>query len=136
MTNYADDTTPYACTPTINEVISILQSCSDSLFRWLSQNFLKANRDKSHIILSKKESKIIDIQLGQIQSTPLHKLLGVTIYSDLKFDIYIKVLCKKPNIKLHAFARISSFMNPAKLKYIKRAFILSQFNYCHLVWMF
>ena len=56
MTNYADYTTH------INEVISTLQSCSDSLFRWVSQNFLKANPDNSHIILSEKESKIIDIQ--------------------------------------------------------------------------
>ena len=70
MTNYADDTTPYACKPTINEVISTLQSCSDSLFRWISQNFLKANPDKSHIILSEKESKIIDNQSEQIQRHP------------------------------------------------------------------
>ena len=136
MTNYADDTTPCACKPTTNEVITTLQSSSDSLFRWICQNLLKANYGKSHIILSEKETKIIDIQSEQIQSSPFHKLLGVTFDSDLKFDIHIKMLSQKANLKLHALARISTSMNPNNLKSIMRAFVLCQFNYCPLVWMF
>ena len=62
--------------------------------------------------------------------------MTVTSGSGLKFDIHIKALCQKANLKLHALARISTFMNPGKLKSIMRAFILSQFNYCPLVWMF
>ena len=114
-TNYTDDNTTYACKSTINEVITTLQSSSDSLFRWIFQNYLKANHGNSHVILSEKETKIIDIQSEQIQSSPFHKLLGVTIDSNLKFDIHIKLLCQKANHKLHALARISTSMNPNKL---------------------
>ena len=36
----------------------------------------------------------------------------------------------------HALSRISHFLDTEQLKRIMRAFILSQFNYCPLVWMF
>ena len=38
--------------------------------------------------------------------------------------------------KLHALSRISHFLDTEQLKRIMKAFILSQFNYCPLVWMF
>ena len=46
------------------------------------------------------------------------------------------MLCKKVNLKLHALARMSKFMNTEKLRMIMKAFIESQFGYCPLVWMF
>ena len=38
--------------------------------------------------------------------------------------------------KLHAFAGLSDYIDPIKLKILMDAFIKSQFNYCPLVWMF
>ena len=64
------------------------------------------------------------------------KLLGVTIDNELKFNDHITNLCKKANLKLHALARISHFMNEDKLRLLMKAFIESQFQYCPLVWMF
>ena len=65
-----------------------------------------------------------------------NKTLGIIIDNELKFDIHINSLCKKANQKLHALARISNFMSFEKRKVIMKAFILSQFNYCPLIWMF
>ena len=45
-------------------------------------------------------------------------------------------LCKKANQKLHALARVSNYVNEAKLRTIMKAFVTSQFGYCPLVWMF
>ena len=43
---------------------------------------------------------------------------------------------KKGNQKLHALARISKYLSKDKLKIILKTFIISQFNYCPLTWMF
>ena len=63
-------------------------------------------------------------------------MLGITFDKKLAFKQHIEDLCKKANQKLHALARVSYFMDPAKIETLMNAFIKSQFNYCPLVWMF
>ena len=55
---------------------------------------------------------------------------------NLCFKQQVKSICKKAGQKLHALSRISHFLDSEQLKGIMRAFILPQFNYCPLVWMF
>ena len=71
----------------------------------------------------------------QLENNTSGKLLGVTVDSDLKFDIHVNNLCKKATQKLNALARISGYMDSSK-KTIMKAFITSHFSYCPLVWMF
>ena len=136
IVNYADDTTPYTIGKNINEVIKTLEECTPTLFSWINQNFLKINAAKSKIILSGKEEKEINIQSSTIVNIKSHKILGIIVDNELKFDIHINKLCNKASQKLHALARISNFMSLEKRKVILKAFILSQFNYCPLLWMF
>ena len=49
---------------------------------------------------------------------------------------HVSKLCQKASQKLHAIARISSYLNKNKLRLIMNAFLSSQFGYCPLVWMF
>ena len=48
----------------------------------------------------------------------------------------ITSLCKKASQKLHALARIAHYMNFEKRRSLMKAFVISQFNYCPLIWMF
>ena len=54
----------------------------------------------------------------------------------LTFSEHVSKLCKKESQKLHAIARISSYLNKNKLRLIINAFFSSQLGYCSLVWMF
>ena len=45
-------------------------------------------------------------------------------------------MCKKACSKLFALARIAEYMDPNKLKMLTRAFVISQYQYCSLFWMF
>ena len=47
----------------INDVISSLQESSEKLFQWFSDNQMKANADKCHLIVSTDES--LEIQIGE-----------------------------------------------------------------------
>ena len=134
--NYADDNTPYACADSCEDIITNLKKCTEALFIWISQHFLKANPDKSHLVLSDKSNKFIDFETEHIHNSTSEKLLGITIDCGLKFDVHMKILCNKASLKLHALSRVSQFISSDKLKIFMKAFILSQFNYCPLVWMF
>ena len=102
----------------------------------MSHNFLKANLDKCHAILSTHEDRTIKILTEEMENSPFKKLLGITIDRDLNFDKHVRGLCNKASLKLHALLRISNFMSSHKLKIVMKAFVLSQFNYCPLIWMF
>ena len=57
ISNYADDTTPYACASDIIAVISELEITASKQFTWFDNNHMKANREKSHLFLSSKTQK-------------------------------------------------------------------------------
>ena len=95
---------------------------------------MKANSDKSHLLLSTSTSSTANINGDIIKNS--EKLLGVTIDYKLNFEEHLSKVCDKTGQKLNALARISSYMNINQRKRIMRAFISSQFGYCPLVWFF
>ena len=62
MVNYADDNTPYVCDDNMNQIILTSEDASSALFWEIGQNYLRVNPDKSHLLLSDKEDRIIYIQ--------------------------------------------------------------------------
>ena len=49
ITNYADDNTPHSTNINLNKVLHDLEKMSDTLFKWFTDNLLKANLEKSHL---------------------------------------------------------------------------------------
>ena len=80
----------------------------------------------------------VSVQIGAttITESVEEKLLGVTLDKNLDFKNHVNTLCRKAGQKLHALARISNYADVEKLKVMMNAFIVSQFGYCPLVWMF
>ena len=137
IVNYADDSTPYNCSNDINGVIEKLEDDSKILISWFSNNALKANPDKFHMLLSNTDVNIkMKIDNYEIQNSKHKKLLGITIDNKMKFEEHVSNLCTKASQKLHALARVSAFMNFKQRRIIMKSFINSQFGYCPLVWMF
>ena len=135
IANYADDTTPYACRDSIDEVLNVLESETQNLFQWFINNGLKVNPDKCHLLLTSQESLSIKVGNDIIKNKDSQKLLGITINSKLNFDEHVNNICKKTNQKLNALSRIAYYMSFDQRKLILNAFILSQFSYCPLVCM-
>ena len=50
ITNYADDNTPHSTNINLNKVLHDLEKMSDTLFKWFTDNLLKANPGKSHFL--------------------------------------------------------------------------------------
>ena len=94
---------------------------------------LISNAEKIHLIVSTKKNLEIQVSSCSIRNENSVKLLGIHLNNDLNFDYQ---LCKKASKKLRALARIAKYMDINKRRTLMKAFVSSQFSYCHLMWMF
>ena len=90
-------------------------------------------KSKCHLLVVNHQEEV-SVKWGDetIAGSTSVDVLGVKIDN----NEHVSKLCKKGNQKLHALPRISKYLSKDKLKIIMKTYILSQFNYCPLVWMF
>ena len=136
IASYADDNTPYASSSNLDAVINKLGESTNSLFQWFRNDHMKANADKCHLLVTGNYEVSANINEFEIESSKKEKLLGISIDTTLSFEHHITSLCKKASQKLHALARIAHYMDFEKRRSLMKAFVISQFNYCPLIWMF
>ena len=114
--NYADDTTLYVGDKNLRTVLSKLEKDTLLLSEWFSDNFMKLNEEKSHLLIfgAKNDGMTLNIGASQISESESKKLLGVTLDSKLNFNVHINQLCVKASSKLYALARVSNYMELIK----------------------
>ncbi len=64
------------------------------------------------------------------------KLLGVYFDQKLSYDYHVDELCHKSGRKLSVLARLTKTLDVASKMLLFHTIILSQFEYCSLVWHF
>ena len=99
--SYTDDTIIYTTKKNKESVTAALKTSSATHFKYFNNNFMKANNNKSHLLMSCKEPSSTIIEGSCIKSSQKELLLDVTI-DKLKFDDHISYLCKKAGQKLNA----------------------------------
>ena len=138
--NYADDNSLSCTAPTIEHVISNLESDGRKAIKWFTDNGMQANPTKfQFMILSPDDTREYSLKLTEstiIKSEKHVKVLGVIIDSKLNFPLHISTICRKAARQLNALARISSHLDLAGRRIIYNSFVASNFNYCPLVWHF
>ena len=134
--NYGDDSTAFSVKLGGRSVVDDLEISSSILFTWLKTNYMKANTDKNHCLLSNKNNLTVNIDENVLESEDNQVLVGITINSNLSFNKHIKNFCKKASAKLSALASILGYMNFPKCRIILNLFIISKFRCYPLTWMF
>ena len=137
--NFADDNTIFACGETLDEVAICIEDDMREAMNWYKRNEMVANPDKFQLIffgLKEYHELCIDIHGNIIKMSDTVKLLGVTIDSKLNFNGHIKTICQKTKNKVRAFSRIARYLDFQKASLLYNSFILTNFNYCPLIWMF
>ena len=74
---YADGNTPYVCSENVDVTLGKLEEVGKLLFEWFSNNFLKANAGKCHLILSTNEPFSTAIDNEVIKNSNNKKLLRI-----------------------------------------------------------
>ena len=99
IANYADDNTPYSTGTRIHNIISDLEQASDILSNWFQDNYLKANPDKYHVLLSEISETQLTVKNVPIASTCCEKLLGNKVDHKLSFEPHVESLFKIKSVK-------------------------------------
>ena len=95
ITNYADDNTPHSTNINLNKVLHDLEKMSDTLFKWFTDNLLKANPEKSHLLTNSAQEIQMNIGGMGVSNSKCEKLLGIHIDNKLTFEPHVRSLCKK-----------------------------------------
>ena len=137
--NFADDNTIYTYGFNLGNIFRKLQNDLQNILLWLENNSLKANPVKfQFMILGNGTGKCFYLNFNgiSIKAADSVKLLGIEIDKNINFNHHIMNLSKKANSKLYALRRIRNYITEENSKVIMNSFILSQFRYCSLIWMF
>ena len=123
--SYIDDNTPYVEANNIDEVITILENDSVQLFKWFSENQMKANKDNCHLVIRNNEKVTMKIVNIEIENTSSEKLLGIIIDSKLDFIEDLEEIIKKASRKVNLLSQITPYVNLAKGKLLMNSFFTS-----------
>ena len=62
ITNYTDDNTPQSTNKNVNKLLHDIEKMLDTLFKWFTNNLMKANPEKSHLLTNSAQE--IQINVG------------------------------------------------------------------------
>ena len=139
--NYADDNSIGYSANTVAEVTDKLNSVASLMMEWFESNSLQANPNKFQFIIHSPNNALYDSMLSinnNVQLKPVAevKLLGVTFDSKLTFTKHINNLCIKAGRHINALSRLSNVLSKDSKQQLFQTFILSNFNFCPVVWHF
>ena len=139
--NYADDNCISFAGSSIDIIADTLNKEMVSLMELFRKNSLAANPAKFQTMLV-KSNNIKDAELNvtvdnvSLPSSDAMKVSGIDIDDRLTFDGHVSNMCIKAGRQLNALQRLKGSLDKNSRMAIYKSFIMSNFNYCPLVWMF
>ena len=86
-------------------VLEKLERSTHDIFRWFKENYMKANPDKCHLLVTNNALTFVNINGFHITNSTEEKLLGIKFDSKLSYENHVSSL--KASQKLHALTRIA-----------------------------
>ncbi len=139
MYNYADDNSLSHAHETPDGLKLELEKDAESVTQWFTENGMEANVPKYQaIVFGTKTAAPVSfcVRDHELECLDVVKLFGVHIDANLKFTKHIDAICLKAAQQTNAIMRLSKLIDQDVKKIMYRTFILSNFNYCPIVWMF
>ena len=141
LNNYSDDNSISAYQNTINELIKVLENESNIAIDWFKSNQMLVNPDKFQAIIinpkrSDNSSHTVKIGEYEIQTQSSVELVGIEIDDHLYFTNHITTLLRKAAGQLNYLLSKKKCLNTESKRVLIESFIMANFNYCPLVWMF
>ena len=141
INDYADDNCISYAHSSIDQIKNVLEQDTHRLLDWFKNNSLEANQTKFQSMILKNKKAIVDYFDIIVNDTMLNltddiKVLGVTIDSQLNFNIHVSNMCNKASRQLNVLQRLKGSLDYSSRLSIYKSFIMSNFNYCPVVWMF
>ena len=140
LNNYADDNYLTSKGDSKEYVERNLMNDGSVLCKWFKDNGMAPNLTKFVAFAMGFSPNILGMTIMlndvSIESVLNINILGVNFDHKLNFDDHVSTLCKKASKQVSVLQRLSYFLDLESRKTIYRTFILSNFNYCPVVWVF
>ena len=139
---YADDSQLYnmfrAVPEEIERSVSSMSNCLDLVRRWMSENMLKLNDEKTEVITFSSRFKPcegVTIRMGDVSipSTPSVRDLGVLLDQHMTREDHVRQVCKSAMFHLCSIANIRRFLTTDAAKSLMHSLVTSRLDYCNSV---
>ena len=135
---FADDSSFYIIGSDIKSLIIEANSELDKFYEWSIANRLSVHLDKTKFILFTKKRRKNDIPLflnfDIIKQCEFHKILGVTLDSNLSFKYHINDVCNKLSRSINLLFNLKDLMPAHVLKTMYYAYVHPHLLYCLPLW--
>ncbi|KAF7645379.1 hypothetical protein LDENG_00205810 [Lucifuga dentata] len=133
--SYADDTQIYlALSPSDYGPVNSLCLCLEKVNKWMLQNFLQLNKDKTEIIIfgnnERRQALNAYLDSKALKTSTRVRNLGIIFDEDINFSYHIKAVTKASFWHLKNIAKIRNFVSKEDLEKIIHAFISCRVDYC------
>ena len=135
----ANDNTIYSRGLDLLEIVTNLESDLNRLLEWFTNNGMVVNPKNFQLMFLclRAQGRLgLNINENKLSATDHVKLLEIEVDNKLKFNNHVKTLCSKVNKKIGASSRLNAYISREQALTICNAVILSNFNYCPLIWLF
>ena len=89
IASYADDNTPHDTNKNLDTVLKDLEQGSDTLLKWFTDDRLRPNPEKFHLLVSTNEKILLNVVEIEISNSKREKILGIKIDYKLMYLIAI-----------------------------------------------
>ena len=138
--NYAEDNSISVSHKELTTLSRQLQTEAEVTVQWFFDNAMEANPIKFQGLLLKGNQQAsefsVSIRGQHIEFSKSITALGICIDENLTFDEHKNNICLKASRQISALQRLIGFIDMPGRKAIYNSFIVSNFNYCPLVWFF
>ena len=139
---FADDGTLSSANTSVDKLQQVLQIEMDNVSAWSKANrmIIHPDKTKSMVITSRQKHQLSDLRLqlhvdsNKIQSVDNHKVLGVIVDKELRWEQHIHSICNKVSRNLYLLFKLKPYLDTESMKTFYYAHCLSHFNYCSIVW--
>ena len=141
-TLFADDASIHTASKNMDELNSCLQEGLDEVNNWCLKNCMSIHPDKtkSMVITTRQKHQraplLLTLSLGAqtILQVSEHKVLGLTLDSDLSWHAHLNSLTKRLSINTYLLSRLKKYASCKALKLFFEAHINSYVNYVSTLW--
>ena len=138
---YADDTQlylgfkPISSTSKANAT-SKLEACIEDIRKWMAENLLKLNEDKTEVLLitPREHPEGLSLNVGGFDIKPSEtppRNLGVLFDSAMCMDDQINKLCKALNYKIYSIGKIRRYLDKSTTATLVNCLVTSKLDYCN-----
>ena len=139
---FADDGSLHSSHKQLTSLEISLQTSLNDINDWCNNNRMAIHpkKSKSMIITTRQKHQLaalkLNLEIGNniIEQVSEHKVLGIVIDSEMKWQSHINIICKRVSQNLYLLARLKFFVSEDSRKLFFYAHCLSSINYASTVW--